>query len=111
MAHQRAVAALAMNRGKSVDFTGYWQRHTQSGGIAIPGSSHRRQAFILLGRDVLGDTSYSLGRAQVHLNLVDMTAPCAAKRPVLEAGARRCSAQNFRARLAHRAADLRNGGR
>jgi hypothetical protein len=27
MAHQRAVAALAMNRGKSVDFTGYWQRH------------------------------------------------------------------------------------
>jgi hypothetical protein len=23
------VAALAMKRGKSVDFTGYWQRHIQ----------------------------------------------------------------------------------
>jgi hypothetical protein len=23
----RRVAALAMKRGKSVDFTGYWQRH------------------------------------------------------------------------------------
>ena len=77
----------------------------------VAGSSHRRQAFIQLGRDALGDTSYSFGRAHVHLNLVDMTAPCAAKRPVLEAHARRCSAQNFRARLAHRAADLRDGGR
>ena len=87
-------------------------RRTWAGwGIAIPGSSHRRQAFIQLGRDVLGDTSYSFGRAHVHLNLVDMTAPCAAKRPVLEAHARRCSAQNFRTRLAHRAADLRDGGR
>ena len=72
---------------------------------------HRRQAFIQLVRDVLGDTSYSFGRAHAHLNLVDMTATCAAKRPVLEAHARRCSAQNFRARLAHRAADLRNGER
>ena len=80
-------------------------------GIAIPGSSHRRQAFIQLGRDVLGDTSYIFGRAHVHLNLVDMTAPCAAKRPVLEPLARPCSAQDFRARLAHRAPDLRNGGR
>jgi hypothetical protein len=59
----------------------------------------------------LEDTSYSFDRAHVHLNLVDMTAPCAAKRPMLEAHARRCSAQNFRARLAHRAADLRDGGR
>jgi hypothetical protein len=25
------VAALAMKRGKSVDFTGYWQRHVQAG--------------------------------------------------------------------------------
>jgi hypothetical protein len=24
------VAALAMKRGKSVDFTGYWQRHVQA---------------------------------------------------------------------------------
>jgi hypothetical protein len=24
------VAALAMKRGKSVDFTGYWQRHVSS---------------------------------------------------------------------------------
>jgi hypothetical protein len=24
---RRRVAALAMKRGKSVDFTGYWQRH------------------------------------------------------------------------------------
>jgi hypothetical protein len=24
---QEPVAALAMKRGKSVDFTGYWQRH------------------------------------------------------------------------------------
>ena len=24
------VAALAMKRGKSVDFTGYWQRHVES---------------------------------------------------------------------------------
>ena len=53
-------------------------------GIAIPGSSRRCQAFILLGRDVLRDTSYSFDRAHVHLNLVDMTARCAAKRPVLE---------------------------
>jgi hypothetical protein len=80
-------------------------------GIAIPGSRHRRQALIQLGRDVLGDTSYSFGCAHVHLNLVDMTAPCAAKRPVLEAHARRCSAQDFRARSAHRAADRRDGGR
>jgi len=80
-------------------------------GIAIPGSSYRRQAFIQLGRDVLGDTSYNFGRAHVHLNLVDMTATCAAKRPVLEAHARHCGAQNFRARLAHRAAYLRDGGR
>ena len=80
-------------------------------GIAIPGSSHRRQTFIQLGRDVLGGTPYSFGRAHVHLNLVDMTASCAAKRPVLEAHARRCSAQNLRARLAHQAADLRDGGR
>jgi hypothetical protein len=80
-------------------------------GIAIPGSSHRRQALILLGRDVLGDTSYSFGCAHVHLNLVDMTAPCAAKRPVLEAHARRRSAQDSRARSAHRAADRRDGGR
>jgi hypothetical protein len=24
------VAALAMKRGKSVDFTGYWQRHVEA---------------------------------------------------------------------------------
>jgi len=24
------VAALAMKRGKSVDFTGYWQRHIEA---------------------------------------------------------------------------------
>jgi hypothetical protein len=24
------VAALAMKRGKSVDFTGYWQRHVET---------------------------------------------------------------------------------
>jgi hypothetical protein len=24
---KRRVASLAMKRGKSVDFTGYWQRH------------------------------------------------------------------------------------
>lgn len=28
------VAALAMKRGKSVDFTGYWQRHTENGFLA-----------------------------------------------------------------------------
>ena len=99
------------NSASSTETRGEFLTYLACWGIAIPGSSHRRQAFIQLGRDVLGDTSYSFGRAHVHLTLVDMTATRAAKRPVLEAHARRCGAQNFRARLAHRAADLRDGRR
>ena len=28
--HKRRVAAMAMKHGKSVDFTGYWQRHIRA---------------------------------------------------------------------------------
>ena len=66
--------------------------HLGFGPFLRPWNRHFPFAFsplIQLGRDVLGDTSYSFDRAHVHLNLVDMTATCALKRPVLEAYARR----------------------
>ena len=58
-------------------------------GLVTLNGARRPNVPVALQGDLLGDTPYSFGRAHVHLNLVDMTATCAAKRPVLEAHARR----------------------
>ena len=40
------IAALAMKRGKSVDFTGYWQRHVTGRRKMVPGARRINVSYV-----------------------------------------------------------------